>query len=111
MLVLRHGVAKPAGHIDIPAFTGCHRGSDNLDPLITAMVSGPGNPVQITQKLGLQSWCTVATPPPAWCKKSPAVDPKLTPATTFTPAQRAVLDQLPANVRAMVLAEAGQSGS
>ncbi len=96
-----------AGHIDLPAFTGCHNGSDNLNPLITAMVSGPGNPVQITQKLGLQGWCTVSTPPPAWCKK-PALAPAATPAVTFTPAQRAVLDQLPANVRAMVLAEAGQ---
>lgn len=103
-----------AGHIDLPAFTGCHNGADNLDPLITAMVSGPGNPVQITQKLGLQGWCTVATPPlPTWCGKAPATAPKppaadaVTP-TTFTPAQRAVLNQLPATVRSMVLAEAGQ---
>lgn len=100
-----------AGHIDLPAFTGCHNGGDNLDPLITAMVSGPNNPVQITQKLGLQGWCTVANPVPTWCTKPPATAPKSTPltthATTFTPAQQAVLNELPATVRAMVLAEAG----
>lgn len=102
-----------AGHIDLPAFTGCHNGGDDLDPLVTAMVSGPGNPVQITQKLGLQSWCSISTPAPTWCKKAPALAPKapaFTQATTFTSAQRAVLDQLPSTVRAMVLAEAGQQG-
>lgn len=39
-----------AGHVDIPAFTGCRTpGGEDLDPLITASISGPGNVLDIRQ--------------------------------------------------------------
>jgi hypothetical protein len=31
------------GPVDVPAFTGCHNGGDDLSPVVTAMVAGPGN--------------------------------------------------------------------
>ncbi|MBC7269927.1 MAG: hypothetical protein H5T76_14660, partial [Streptomyces sp.] len=31
------------GEFTIPAFTGCGTGGEDLDPLLTASVSGPGN--------------------------------------------------------------------
>jgi hypothetical protein len=34
------------GEIDIPPFTGCGVGAEDLSPLITSAVSGPGNPVE-----------------------------------------------------------------
>ena len=37
-----------SGNITIPPFTGCGVG-ENLDPLLTASISGPGNFVQLTQ--------------------------------------------------------------
>ena len=37
-----------AGVIDIPAFTGCGT-TEDLSPLFTGMVSGPGNTVKVTQ--------------------------------------------------------------
>lgn len=40
---------KANGTVDVPAFTGCHNGQEVLDPLLTAMVSGPGNPISATQ--------------------------------------------------------------
>jgi hypothetical protein len=36
------------GTLDIPAFTGCGT-TENLNPLFTGMVSGPGNTVKVTQ--------------------------------------------------------------
>ncbi|MFC7303016.1 DUF6801 domain-containing protein [Streptomyces monticola] len=44
--VLTGGVLK--GHIDIPPFSGCGVGED-LDPLLTASVSGPDNYIEINQ--------------------------------------------------------------
>lgn len=39
-----------SGHVDIPAFTGCRGASgEDLDPLITASISGPGNVLDIRQ--------------------------------------------------------------
>ncbi|OUZ10550.1 hypothetical protein BHE97_07275 [Aeromicrobium sp. PE09-221] len=35
--------------IDVPAFTGCGTGGDDLSPLVTAMASGPNNPVRAVQ--------------------------------------------------------------
>jgi hypothetical protein len=43
------------GTVTIPLFTGCSNGTENLDPLFDATVSGPGNFVKITQ-------ATVCTP-------------------------------------------------
>lgn len=48
------------GNVDVPAFTGCHDGGDNLDRLITGMISGPANPVNAYSPAGLQLWCTEA---------------------------------------------------
>lgn len=35
--------------ITVPAFTGCESGGDDMSPLITAMASGPNNPVRLRQ--------------------------------------------------------------
>lgn len=37
------------GTVTVPQFTGCANGSDNLDPVFDATVSGPGNFVKINQ--------------------------------------------------------------
>jgi hypothetical protein len=57
------------GHVDVPAFIGCHDGGDNLDPLITGMISGRGNPVNAYSPAGLQTWCSEKI---AQCKKKNA---------------------------------------
>lgn len=38
-----------SGTETIPSFTGCGTGGDDLDPLITGMISGPGNPLHMVQ--------------------------------------------------------------
>ncbi|MFH8761545.1 DUF6801 domain-containing protein [Streptomyces althioticus] len=38
-----------AGEVTIPAFTGCGTGGEDLDPLLTASVSGPGNHIKQVQ--------------------------------------------------------------
>ena len=38
-----------SGTIDIPAFTGCGVGGDDLSPLLTTMASGPGNHLSVRQ--------------------------------------------------------------
>jgi hypothetical protein len=67
------GGGGPAGYlqgsVDVPEFTGCHDGGDNLDPLISGMISGRGNPVNAYSPHGLQSWCTEI----AHCTKKAAV--------------------------------------
>jgi len=37
------------GTVTVPSFKGCSDGSENLDPIFNASVSGPGNFVKITQ--------------------------------------------------------------
>jgi hypothetical protein len=37
------------GKVNVPLFKGCANGSDNLDPIFNASVSGPGNFVKINQ--------------------------------------------------------------
>jgi hypothetical protein len=37
------------GTVTIPKFSGCNDGSENLDPIFDATVSGPGNFVKVTQ--------------------------------------------------------------
>lgn len=39
----------PATGLDIPAFTNCRGGSDDISRLVTAMASGPNNPVSAYQ--------------------------------------------------------------
>lgn len=48
-----------SGTIDIPSFSGCTtRTGDEISPLLTSAISGPGNP--ITAKIGLVA-CVIAT--------------------------------------------------
>jgi hypothetical protein len=42
-----HGVLT--GTVTIPSFSGCTDGTDNLDPIFNATVSGPGNFAKVTQ--------------------------------------------------------------
>jgi uncharacterized protein DUF6801 len=37
------------GTVTVPSFHGCANGTDNLDPIFTASVSGPGNFAKVTQ--------------------------------------------------------------
>jgi hypothetical protein len=37
------------GTVTVPPFTGCGTGGDNLDPLLTGMISGPGNKINQIQ--------------------------------------------------------------
>ncbi|MFF0103719.1 DUF6801 domain-containing protein [Streptomyces hirsutus] len=55
-LLLSGGVLS--GEATVPAFTGCGAGGENLDRLLTASVSGPGN--QIKQVQG--QTCSIANP-------------------------------------------------
>jgi len=60
----KNGGGSPYGAIDIPPFTGCHNGSDNLDRLLSAMVSGPGNPVVANQLEGAVDPASTTQPLP-----------------------------------------------
>lgn len=44
---LIHGVLT--GTVTIPSFSGCNTGSEDLDPIFDASVSGPGNFLKVTQ--------------------------------------------------------------
>lgn len=68
-----------AGTVTIPPFTGCGAGGDNLDPLLTASVSGSGNQAKIIQ--GAVSACPPG--PGAACN---APDWTVTGGGTFTTA-------------------------
>lgn len=57
------------GTVTIPAFTDCGTGGDDLDPLLTGMISGPGNKVvQVQGNLGpwntrQKNDCGICRPP------------------------------------------------
>lgn len=51
------------GPVDVPAFTGCRNGADDLSPVITAMVAGPGNELATHQDGPLVEY--PPPPPPA----------------------------------------------
>ncbi|PZT77764.1 MULTISPECIES: DUF6801 domain-containing protein [unclassified Streptomyces] len=51
------------GEVDIPAFTGCGTGGEDLDPLFTASISGPGNRVFMNQA----PTCIPANPTRSYC--------------------------------------------
>ncbi|MGW4732899.1 DUF6801 domain-containing protein [Streptomyces shenzhenensis] len=53
------------GEVSIPAFTGCGAGGENLDRLLTASVSGPGNYVKQTQ--GQTCYVAADVPNPDEC--------------------------------------------
>ncbi|MFJ9314997.1 hypothetical protein ACIRN4_12450 [Pimelobacter simplex] len=42
-------VLKPSTGLTIPPFTGCGTGGEDLSPLVTAVASGPNNPVKVMQ--------------------------------------------------------------
>lgn len=46
-----------AGSIDIPAFHHCGTGGDDVSRVISAMVSGPGNPIIAENTTILYDWC------------------------------------------------------
>ncbi|MEV7569476.1 DUF6801 domain-containing protein [Streptomyces tanashiensis] len=64
------------GEVTIPAFKGCGAGGENLDRLLTASISGPGN--HIKQIQGQTCSVGVETPPPDQCTedRQPLVVPK-----------------------------------
>ncbi|MFE7579868.1 DUF6801 domain-containing protein [Streptomyces sp. NPDC057521] len=51
------------GEVDIPAFTGCGSGGEDLNPLFTASISGPGNRVFMNQA----PTCNPANPTRSYC--------------------------------------------
>ncbi|MFE5732127.1 DUF6801 domain-containing protein [Streptomyces sp. NPDC056528] len=64
------------GETTIPAFTGCGTGGENLDRLLTASISGPGNHVKQIQ--GQTCSAGLEDPPPNQCTedRQPLVLPK-----------------------------------
>lgn len=42
-------ILKPSTGMTVPAFAGCRGGGEDLSPLVTAMASGPNNPVRVKQ--------------------------------------------------------------
>jgi hypothetical protein len=71
--VLRGG--PQAGFVDIPSFIGCGT-TENLDPLLTGTVSGPGNRVKVIQG-------NVCSPPDQAHTFCPPVAPRLPPPGSF----------------------------
>lgn len=65
------------GEVDIPPFTGCGTGGEDLNPLFTASISGPGNRVFMNQA----PTCNPANPTRSYC---PPPLPEL-PGTQPTP--------------------------
>lgn len=57
------------GTLDVPPFTGCGTRGQDLDPLVNAMASGSGFPVQVQQ--GLLGTC--------WYKQPAMIDPSSCP--------------------------------
>ncbi|MFG2568282.1 DUF6801 domain-containing protein [Streptomyces sp. NPDC048567] len=51
------------GEVDIPSFTGCGVGGEDLNPLFTASISGPGNRVFMNQA----PTCIPANPTRSYC--------------------------------------------
>ncbi|WP_405900923.1 hypothetical protein OG242_28765 [Streptomyces sp. NBC_00727] len=65
------------GEVDIPPFTGCGTGGEDLNPLFTASLSGPGNRIFMNQA----STCVPSNPTRSYCPPPPAVLPGTKPAT------------------------------
>jgi len=55
------------GEVTIPSFTGCGDGTENLNPIFDATVSGPGNFVKVNQG----TFCSPDLPPPNNCPPPP----------------------------------------
>jgi hypothetical protein len=54
------------GVIEIPPFTGCGSGGEDLSPLFTAAISGPDNAIEVNQSdvCQIAAGCTVPAVPP-----------------------------------------------
>ncbi|WUT00428.1 hypothetical protein OHA46_28755 [Streptomyces sp. NBC_00708] len=65
------------GDVNISSFTGCGTGGEDLNPLFTASLSGPGNRVFMNQA----STCVPSNPTRSYCPPPPAVLPGTEPAT------------------------------
>ncbi|MFD4319502.1 DUF6801 domain-containing protein [Streptomyces sp. NPDC058548] len=63
------------GEVTIPAFSGCGAGGENLDRLLTASISGPGN--YLKQIQGQTCSAGLETPPPDQCTED--LQPLLVP--------------------------------
>jgi len=63
------------GEVTIPPFTGCGTGGENLDPLFTAAISGPGNRIFMNQA----PTCYPAFPESSYCPPAPAELPGTKP--------------------------------
>ena len=48
------------GTVDIEPFSNCRDGGEDLAPLLTNMISGPGNHIDMTMKAKLTEWCKVS---------------------------------------------------
>jgi hypothetical protein len=57
------------GNIDIPAFTDCSAGGDDVSSLITAMASGPKNPVDLKLSEAMDQCGATKTPCPPYPTK------------------------------------------
>lgn len=55
--VYLYGPSYLSGTVDIKAFSGCRKGTETLDPLLTGMISGAGNPIDTTMVQRLTKWC------------------------------------------------------
>ncbi|MYS35780.1 hypothetical protein K388_05628 [Streptomyces sp. KhCrAH-43] len=56
------------GEVTIPPFTGCGTGGEDLNPLFTASISGPGNRIFMNQA----STCIPTNPENSYCPPAPA---------------------------------------
>lgn len=63
------------GEVTIPPFTGCGTGGENLNPLFTAAISGPGNRIAMDQA----STCIPSNPEASYCPPPPAELPGTKP--------------------------------
>ncbi|SEB94413.1 hypothetical protein SAMN05216483_0749 [Streptomyces sp. 2131.1] len=63
------------GEVTIPPFTGCGTGGEDLNPLFTAAISGPGNRIFMNQA----PTCYPAFPESSYCPPAPAELPGTKP--------------------------------
>lgn len=66
-----------SGTVDLPAFSGCRNGSEDVSAVITGMVSSQDNPVDVTQQGPLRPFGCLAAPTDPACSTEhpPTADP------------------------------------
>ena len=103
------------GTVDIAPFSNCRDGGEDLAPLLTNMISGPGNHIDMTQIAPIGFWCGIPDPPSTYPDKvgdvycdlneAPPVGQTMTAQRAKSTASSAqslpasFLDELPATVR------------